>query len=494
MFSLPEVNLTQQNLYIISTIATTTNISIPVRNTGDMDIYNITLSPVTDITFAQIPHLAINETGNIIATIFTTAVYTQSYASVLSFTLKSYVTDDIKTVNVAMSSNGYTPANITCNQGDTITFTNMGSQEMSITEIGFSFDLNISAGNSVSILASNIGIVNIFDKTTQYMGLINIQNRTKETFVHNSLFDKGLPITVSSTYPKTTLSLALFQSDFILDYNEQAVSVLRIVNLGNYSARNIQIAGEWLNLSNGSISELNPSQQFLSFFTVIPQNITTNNQTGIQYTKQVTVTSDNADSLNSSVRVYIKTYDFSNASQNAGNGTKFVYLLDPDAIREYCRQFPDNCPTKNITVDRLVNRTLFPQISETDVETLLTNTIPDMQSTITRMENRNKVVDEGVSTTVTDIQSKVNAVQEDVTNKLLSYDEAIKNLTNSLKLRLEFDEKTNQELQAKNQDMQNTWTAWGIGIFSLLLIIGCIFTIFVFWQNHQNNQINNGRM
>jgi len=493
-YALPDANLTQPNLYVISTISTLTNYSIPVQNTGDLDIYNITLSQIQDMTFSSISKLTINETGNIIATVFTTSVYTSSYASLLSFTLKSFVTEDIKTVNVAMNEQGFFPSNITANMDDTITFTNMGSQPMTITELGFAFNLNISPSNSVSILASNIGSINIFDSTTNYMALISIQNRTKENYVHNSLFDRVFPITISSTYPNTSLSLALFQTDFILDWNQQAVSVLRINNLGNYSVRNIQIAGEWLNLSNSSVSELQPSQQFLSFFTVSPTGITQNNETGKQYTKSVTVTSDNANPVNSSFNVYIKTFDFTNASLIGGNGTKFIYLLDPDAIREYCRQFPDNCPTKNITVDKLVNRTLYPQISETDVETLLTDTIPSMQDTVTRMENRNKIVDAGMTDTVTGIQTDVNNVKTDVQNQLQIMREYVENLSKTLIAKSEYDQKTNEQLQQQKNDMQQTWTAWGAGVFLLLIVVACIFSIFIFWRNHENKSMNERRM
>lgn len=496
-FSLPNVSITFNGTFS-ATLQENDSASyiLNVTNFGDIDVTNVSLSPVPNLNSTIITLLPANSSSNISVFFKPTTVFSSTtFASTLSFLFPVYLDAPLKQVEVTVNSSTIFPSNITVNQNDTIDFNNIGIEQETIYKfVGSSTfalftlqpnetkNLSFPDINSLDIFAQGSPSGNISASAT-----INIENRTKENFAHSSSFDKIFPFTLQSTLPPTTLSITVFIDTFSIDFDQTAVSVLRVQNTGSQAAANLQISGHWINVSNSSVAQLNAGQSFLSFFVVSPQNITQSSDTGITYPLTLTVSSDNTPSVSANLSVFINAHNFTSNS-SVTNGTQFVFLLDPEAIAAFCKQNPTRCPINNISSTQYVQRTLFPAINESDVNNILSNTLPSLDTKIAAMDKAQAESNANSKDAITGVQTNVNQQINAMASNISGLQLYIQNLSDRLSAANEFIMGQNQKANAQNSDYNDNITAWSIAGIALIIVGLCIGSGIYIWNNNKKKK------
>jgi len=474
------------SIFIETTQGVPQEFDLIVFNNGTEPIYNVTLSPIPFTNFSQIPVLEINQSAQIHGNVSPSqALPLTTYATVMRFHYAIPLTQENQIVNILVNESGFFPNNITVYQNDTLNFTNVGNDTHTVTALDLSFSHSLLPNESVQKRFESSGILDIFDQTTLFAGKINIQNLGFVTYVHDSAFDKAFAVSYKFNQPPTSLQLSLFSDSFDLEYDQQEVSVLKVTNIGSIPAYNVKVSGSWFDIANSSIPQLNAGKDLISFFAVSP-NITKDNQTGITHSRIISAIADNAPQVNYNVSIYIKPHNFS-TSQPTNTSQYIINLLTPEQLEAFCRQFPERCPQTNNTVIQYQPRILYPQINESDVESLIT-IVPD---TLTRMDNLQRKNTEDTKEKMESVDTAVKNVESRVNDKLSSYDEKITNLTSRLQSDNEFYKQGMAESERLRKQQGEDYTLVGITISAIIILSLGFGSLVYFLSKKQKNELKN---
>lgn len=264
------------------------------------------------------------------------------------------------TVDVSITSSGFSPSSISLCSGDSLRIINtlnitayvvVGSGTASCT----SGVTSISSGSSftTSAITSGTYIVGLCG-TPIYYDLI-ISGNTASVLTHSSSDDGVLNLNINNILQQTTVILeSVSQSDFTMDWDEVKTSSLIIRNTGTVEAVKVELSGDWFfpTLNNFNI----PAGSTRSVDIEILPDVYNPSDTNKSYTKILTIKAQNSNTATKPFNIFINYAD-----EIAGEGD-VAYLKYLDEI--YCPRHPYSflCEQQPRTIIKEVPKYACPDI------------------------------------------------------------------------------------------------------------------------------------
>ncbi len=378
-------------------------LNIDTINSSD-PIYNISFSNLPYFTFPKLNNMSTNSSREYFFEVYTDDVVDRDYTSTVSFDYYTQTTIDPATHYMTLDSAGFHPDTLTINKGDTLRIENTDTINHTFTRTDYSFDHRITTDQVFEKVFEDTGVINFFDRISDYGGSIEIKPSVIMFLTHSSSYDKTVLFHFDSNIEETQLGLSIFETNFSIRHNDSRESALQITNLGDETAYNIKLEMPWTTFDSNNF-DLNASQSKVVLFNIIP-SITSTNQSGIIHNLTMNIRGDNTAELTEDIHLYIPLTSFI----TFGNTTDLLAIWD--AKLKFCREFPLSIECamqplivqKNITkyVDKPTNIS-FTEDEVVQIKSLLTG--EDLQQ---RIENVVKKSMSEMGVELTDINAKLD--------------------------------------------------------------------------------------
>jgi len=343
---------TNQEVKIFSNLAK--NVFINVTNEINESIYSVHLSSDKNyLTFVDNDfNLTSGESKEIKIAVNTASTFSENTIIKVIFYKRVGVILTPQTLNIGIDQNGFQPQNIEIVKGSTIVWTNNDTIKHSVTSTQFDNDLN--QGNTFSFTFNSIGNIEYYDKFTNYNGKVTVIESNGLDLAHNPTLDKEFTLFVNSRKVETELNVDFLENNsFIIEANTLKDSVLIIKNIGNKTAENIELKGEWISFGKQNIY-LAPGEQTYVTYTIQP-SILVPEKTNITYINNIIISSNNTLDVIRNVSIYVPLQ--SNISINDSLTTIFNQSFTPEfllALRNaVCELYKDH-PTCKVELKEIV--------------------------------------------------------------------------------------------------------------------------------------------
>ncbi len=211
------------------------------------------------------------------------------------------------------------------------------------------------------------------------------------------------------------VQLDVFTNSFNINYNEIAIGVLRIQNIGNSTALHLRLNMNWTQFTTQDFN-LNAGQYNLINFNITPQ-ITKTADTNKTYSLIMTLTGDNIETKTEVVNIFVNYHDFRDTQQNNTNTTNIVYIVNDEVIRDYCSRNPDLCPKTNVTEIIYLEKPTQLNITQSDWSTLISDINAnrdfrlEIKSFMAQLQDRQNRLEENIKNLTEDLNSNTKAVK-----------------------------------------------------------------------------------
>jgi hypothetical protein len=328
-------------------------------------IYNVTFEPLPYIEFATIGNLSSNESAILNFTVLTNSSFSGlSLVSKLNF--KYLVKNPVIPQNytIIINDTGIYPANFTGYYNDTVILFNNDVHNHTLQSLppeSYAYTIGINESTQI-LLQQNMSF---YDIETQYAGYIFYYDNIINWFAHTSEFDTPVQFQINSAYPQAILHAEYLPNLFELKHNQPVTGILYLFS--NETIYHLNLSGEWMNFSENNFEM--QGEKIISF-SIVDYNITANEQTAMSYQKVMHIKAENIVPFDLPVNIYLAYYNFT--SENAPKTIFIPIKLTKAEMMDLCDQEDwesEDCQALlvNITVEKNVERTLHPNISENTV-------------------------------------------------------------------------------------------------------------------------------
>ncbi len=424
----------------------TKTVTILLNNTHNFTIYNITFSDLPYVNFPIVAEMQTNTTYDYKFNVTTFGKFTETYTSYVYFSYMAEVTHPQTNYSIEITDVGFIPQNLSVREDDVITLRNIDIVDHTIRIDGN--DIILEPDENRSFLFGSARTVTYFDIDTSKTGFIYIRDKTLVEPVHNTAFDKSLSITMNANYNEAFLHLEIFTSVFTLNYNEIAEGVIKISSF-NSTAHNVNLAGQWIDFKENNF-DLNASGSRIVFFNLTPR-INYTNQTNKTYLINVNATAENSELETEQIHLTINYHDFGETTVNTTNQT-VIFVINKEYIKEYCEQFPEDCPTTEVYVNTTVKEVT------TEAQALLDLKEEIARSTAERRGDVTTTQDDG------NVEGEMVDLKKQVLQVLKIFDEDILPRLEKWEASVEREAK-----EARSARIKKIWTNIGWSIFSLVV-------------------------
>lgn len=244
-----------------------------------------------------------------------------------------------ETQEVVISSTGVDVCNLNLIQGDTIKWINTFSGSVSLrnmdtlqyfsTIVGYSnYSLPLSESMQLNYQVYKIGL--------PYSEVCNINVIGESGYVHSSVYDANLNLSLNILYDETILEAVFLTDSYNLSYNSNQEDILKITNTGGEIAKNIHLSGEWFSFDSNDF-DLSAGASRNIGYTISPEIYETEN-TNKTYNKKVSITG-NFETIEKDISIFIKYKDISGIFSNE----TYDYDLLKSIKLLFCEKFPEDC-------------------------------------------------------------------------------------------------------------------------------------------------------
>ncbi len=308
------------SLNFTANVGQETSVPITINNLYNYPLYNISILSNGYFTMTPISSLAVNASYNTNLK-FNTAELMNNKNITLTFIFykKDNITLTPNSSIISIYHTYFSPNYIEIVQGSTITWVNNDStlhrvREMSSSPIFDSGDLMPS--QLYSYIFNNVGNYTCRDYTWGFTAKIVVKSTQQEVMTHDVTKDISKTFRVTTVYAPSNLSANVLTNNISMEFNETKQGIVSLTNNGNSSIYNTHLEGDWFGFDKDHFT-ISPSQTIYVTFTITPF-IFKSEDTNKTYNKIITISSDNAQSQNVSVSIFINysTYTFSNVSSD----------------------------------------------------------------------------------------------------------------------------------------------------------------------------------
>lgn len=395
------------------------NFPLTFMNNGNETITSITMSPVSYISFSQIPSLNIGQSIISNITINTNSVLNQQFQLRFSFIFLANTTLTPKTININISDSEINPNSVQINVGDTIIFKNIGTIDHGLIADDGSFSYTLTSGSTQSVLFNAIKTMTYHTTPIQYVGNIDILNNQVQVSTTNPAYDKFVTLNLNSQLQSSTITMDLDKSSFTIPFNSSEESFLKLTNIGSSTAVNLILNSDWVGEFSKNNFNLAPNEATFVTFKVRPA-IAFTNQTNQTYTKTITLSGGNVNVTSRSLSIFVpytnlgetfqgtfgsineliaKLLDFCNSNPfspsciNGTSGVQYVYLypnftfdLTEEEVRNLIAHIPSDFDRSRSSLEGIYTAFL------NDNNQTLTSLLNDINTNNVKNDERDKKI------------------------------------------------------------------------------------------------------
>lgn len=294
-------------------------INISIYNDFNYTIYDVGILENSYFTIGLIDEMQKNQTIET-SVIFNTNI-TISGSRTLTFNFLYMVNQTLtpNTSYVNITATGFIPQTSQIYKGWDVIFFNKDNLLHSITHNNmtpdFDFDImpNATGSHTFNVLKN----YSIYDKYMGFIGQINVLNNIVSQSIYNPLYDFDLSFNINVGYVNTSLSLNVFEDNYIVGYGEMEEGVLLISNQGANPAVNIHLSSDWISFNENDFT-LSPSENNYVTFYITPLIYYTND-TNKNYTKSITAKAINSESIIKNINIFIPYADLGVGGEMSGS-------------------------------------------------------------------------------------------------------------------------------------------------------------------------------
>lgn len=359
-------------------IGTPQSYEITFTNKHNWTIYNISFTPLEDVTFPVIEQLTTNSSETREITILTNEAKLETLTSKVSYTYLTNATQSSQTHTVEIHEFNFQPQSITINQNDVINYWNKDTISHHI--VCSEFNQNIPANGTFQYAFSTIGTIAVTDVDFGFSNIIYVNSNQEEQAVHNSDFDQTFTINLNSMFGETTLELTLLDTNFTINNGDSTQGIIKIQNTGLELASQIQITSniDWISFSNNNF-DLSPSGVKYVTFTLSP-DFTIRNETDKTYIAKINTKAINSQNYSKDVSIFIPLDDtLSNIDYEQLDPSElitlleyYIGLLNQYKINETNQQLNQSLFELNMTSEQFWNSLRLGRMSEDDKNSIIT--------------------------------------------------------------------------------------------------------------------------
>jgi len=305
-----------------------------LTNTESFTFYNISMVNNNVVEMPSIPSLNPGQQVNVNALIRADTNNQTTLRIKGLYTATVGMSNITHIVNVDYT-NGLSVCDMSFTKGDKVKWINQVADDIVLK--------NADTGNIVTTILRGENYTTIFDNPEVFRyyflrrgfvftNICTITSMSDTGLVNNPLLDGMLNIKVSIVYNPTSMNYVILERNYTINPFTQQDGVMSIVNVGNQTAREVTLSGEWFSF-NANGFDLAPGQSKGIVYTMRPV-ITQTSQTNITYSKKITITG-NFPTQEESFSVTIPYTVIGDDITNQSNYQGLIAL-----IQSYCKNNP----------------------------------------------------------------------------------------------------------------------------------------------------------
>ena len=280
---------------------------ISLHNNFNYSIFNISFQNLDQVEFPIVTQMNTNETIQRTITITTTE---QEFSTLTSKVTFSYFgnftsTPTTTTSNLVFQNNvlRFDPNQLTLKIGDTLRIHNSDTISHSIYYKGNT--INIPVDGNYDILITSIETFQVIEQTYSTILNINAISNQQQQLIHNEDYDLNFIINLNSLYQDTILEFEVLDVNFTVENNQQTEGLLRIKNIGDDIAVNIQLTSDrnFISFSQNNFN-LNKNQNKYVTYSINP-SFTSRNQTNKHYITTMFAKATNSNKYSGETNIFI---------------------------------------------------------------------------------------------------------------------------------------------------------------------------------------------
>lgn len=337
------------------------SITFNLRNEEPLDFLNVSFEDNLYVKMDSISNLSSGSDVNVTALVIGNNDFTGEirikgfYEAQLG---KNDTTHQVQVDLGTIPSNSIDICDFIAIQGDQVIWTNLYSMPIDLR--------NVDTGQiEITILPSETGMRNldipesfryVFELNMwQFTDICTITTVSDVGLINNPALDAIINLDLDVNFPPTTLEITFLTVDYSLEFFQEQDDIFKIKNIGDETARNIYLEGEWFKDFTKNDFTLAPGDSTNIGYIVAPSEIFRTNQTDITYVKNLTITG-NFETIIKAVSIYIKPANIGEDGNETGSS-----LIDNmiKMIKKYCEEHPDDvtiCPQAKI-IFKDINKT-----------------------------------------------------------------------------------------------------------------------------------------
>lgn len=335
-------------------ITTTVNVlyelEIKINNTNNFDIFNLSFTPIQDFTFPIIDLIPKNtEYTTKINITSTSSSEFQTKSSLLSY--QYYLDQQHQPViyQVDILNNLLNPNYKEIQSGDIINWYNTLQQVLTVKALDQSWQLQVNPNSTASKTYNGIMEEDYYIVETGATGKINVTIGQDHILTHNPNLDYTLNFYLRNVYASSSLSVQSLTPEFTMNYSDTLEGAFMLS--GTSKVYDIEVISEpnWLEFNKNHF-DLNGNS--ILIYSIKPL-INTTEETNKTHTIKVKFKSANAPEVESIINVFIEYAEFVDPELA---GLRPIIISEAQ-LKALCLQYPEACPTRNITITETVNVT-----------------------------------------------------------------------------------------------------------------------------------------
>jgi plastocyanin len=425
------------------------------KNYGSDYIFNITINNTEPITFYNI-----SMQSNSYTNMPNISQLDSGQAAVVPVTLTSNSNGDFSLViigyyysnigvrsyifNVIVTAYESNPCSLSIIRGDTVTWTSNIINTINLREYPSNAPVDggtLSTNQSFSILYNEIGSKTYqwFVESWGFGQICTITTLPEYGYVNDPIYNGIINLNLRTIFEPTNITAQLFKTDYILDFFTGDEGSVFITNVGNETAKQIHLSGDWFTFDNNDF-DLNSGYSKSVKYTIKPVIFATN-ETNKSYAKYFTITGNFPD-VTENFNIFVN-YAVINSS-NMGNSSDFLTWV--------CTNYPELCQPKII----------YQYVTNGSDNTTVVITAEQWRDYNLKQERQDQ-----------DLLTMNNVIKEAVTN----FTQASNLTANQL---LNLVNQYNLEKQQEKENQDNNRLAWITVVVLAIIVVMCLIGIRIY--------------
>ena len=378
------ISITPQEIDVELFTTHSENLFFNVTNDEDVNLYHVKLiSENNDISFINNDfELYPGETIEVKAVVDTST----SYESAENIKVIHYKQEDVvlqpedKTVEI--TDHNYNPSEIEIVKGSKITWTNNDVLKHTVT--CSLFDNDIIAGESYEYTFTEAGVVDYYDKHTNYQGKVYVKDVLDNGMVHDPKEVIYTKININSLLVETEIEISFIDgNNFTVNHGGKKESVISIHNKGTKVAMNVDLSSmpAWISFGKTSFN-LDSDETTYVPFTIKPL-LSNSNDTDKTHYIDLIIKGNNFETITNEVSVFVPYKEDINVNDTVENyfdGSIDLNLMNAIHVL-FCQANPEHeyCVPK--VIEKLVEVTpdIYLNMSAKDVYNSVRKTAENQQ-------------------------------------------------------------------------------------------------------------------